>query len=118
MAERNWRYERFTEDAEIQSCPIDDKDGSVTGKFVLNVPAYFDENPDERIRLGWIKHITHYSDEIEYNRQTQFLVRTTKQVDDYTIEDEYHVLDKSEDQLLFEEMLEVATLSGGGMIFY
>ena len=109
MAGRNWRYEKLKENYEVEFCPQDDKDGSVTGHIVMNVTAWFDENPEERIRLGWIKHITHDTDEIEYNHQTQFLVRSTKQIDEYTIEDEYHVLDKSEEQLLFEEMLSVAT---------
>lgn len=119
---RNWGYEKLDENMELQYCPMDDKDGSVTGHIVLNVPAWFDENPEERIRLGWIKHIYHDEDEIEYNRQTQFLVISTKQVDEYTIEDVYHVLDKSEDQLLFEEMLSVATWStsdsGSGFHFF
>lgn len=112
---RNWRYERMNEKMEIEQCPIDDKDGAITGKIILNVPAYFDENPDERIRLGWTKHITHDTEEVEYNRQTQFLVQSTKVIDEYTIEDEYHVLDKSEDQLAFEEMLSVAS---GGTIWF
>lgn len=119
---RNWRYEKLDENMELQYCPMDDKDGSVTGHIVLNVPAWFDENPEERIRLGWIKHIYHDEDEIEYNRQTQFLVISTKQVDEYTIEDVYHILDKSEDQLLFEEMLSVATwdtsVGGSGFHFF
>ena len=38
-----------------------------------------------------------------------FQGRTTlKQIDEWTVEDTYHVLDKSEDQLLFEEMLAVS----------
>jgi len=94
MADRNWSYEKMGEDMDIITCPIDDKDGSVTGKIILNVPAYFDENPQERIRLGWTKHIFHNTDDIDYNRQTQFLVKTTKQIDDFTIEDEYHILNK------------------------
>ena len=117
MANRNWRYEKMGDDMSIISCPIDDKDGSVTGRIILNVPAYFDENPQERIRLGWTKHITHSTDEVEYNHQTQFLVVTTLQVDDYTVEDEYHVLNKSDEQLLFEDMLDVA-MGGNGIIFY
>ena len=110
-------YEKLNENLELIRCPYDDKDRSVTGKYVLNVPAYFDENPNERIRLGWVKHITHDPEtEVEYNRQTQFLTKTTRQVDDYTVEDVYHVLDKSEEQLAFEDMLSVAM--GDSTVFY
>lgn len=123
MAE-TYRYEKWdAEKGEVVYCPTDDKDKNVTGKFILNVPAYFDENPGERKRLGWIKHITHTGADIEYNRQTQFLVWTTQQIDDYTIEDVAHILDKSEEQLEFEEMLSVAswgvgTGGTGGLMFF
>ena len=109
-----WYYEKY-ENYEIQRCPMDDKDGAITGRLVLNLPKWFDENPAERIRLGWIKHITHDADEVvDYDPQTQFLSQSTRQIDDYTVEDEYHVLTKSEEQLLFEEMLDVAMSSGSG----
>lgn len=104
----SYRYEKYTEDNEIKSCPIDDKDGSVTGKIVLNVPRYFDENPEERKRLGWIKHIVPDRSAIEYNHHTQFLVKSIRQIDPYTVTDEYRVMEKSEEQLAFEEMLAVA----------
>lgn len=103
-----YRYEKYTEDNEIKYCPMDDKDGSVTGKIVLNVPRYFDENPEERKRLGWIKHIEPDRSAVEYNHQTQFIVTSTRQIDPYTVTDEYHVLNKSEEQLAFEEMLAIA----------
>lgn len=114
----NWYYEKFDENLNLVRCPQDDKDRSVTGKYILNVPAYFDENPDERIRLGWTKHITHDESEIDYNRQTQFLVKGMRQIDAYTVEDVYNVLTKSEDQLAFEEMLAVAMWGDGGFVFY
>ena len=117
MAE-SWRYEKLDENMELVSCPQDDKDGSVTGHLIINVPRWFDENPQERIRLGWTKHITHDLEDVEYNRQTQFVITTTKQVDEYTIEDEFHILDKSEEQLLFEDMLEVAMSSGNSIVFF
>ena len=107
--EITYRYEKWDpEKLEMKYCPTDDKDGSVTGKFILNVPKYFDENPEERIRLGWIKHITHDNSDVEYNKQTQYLIKSQRQVDEYTIEDVYHVLDKTEEQMLFEDMLHVA----------
>lgn len=116
----SWYYERMGEDLKIESCPRDDKDGKITGKIVLNVPAYFDENPEERKRLGWVKHITYSPDEINEkwpHTQSQYLIASTKQVDEWTVEDDYHVMDKSEEQMLFEERLEVATSSNGGTVW-
>ena len=113
MAERNYYYEKY-EDGKTTSCPIDDKDGKITGKCILNVIAYFDENPELRKALGWIKHITHDPEkEMEYDKQTQFLAKSIKQVDEWTVEDEYHALPKSEELLAFEELLAVA--NGGIM---
>ena len=112
-------YLRLKEDGTIEHCPTYDYDGSVIGKIVVNVKAYFDENPEERKRLGWIKHIRHNKDEIreqvgDWNRQTQYLTRTTKQVDEWTIEDVYHVHDKSEQMLLLEEIAETGGSFGMG----
>lgn len=105
-----------------------DSDRSITGKFIVNVKAYFDENPEERIRLGWTKHI-HPDNTLLYDKQTHYLVTLAKQVDEYTIVDEYHALPKSEEMLELEEMLEsigvwydsaedednLTTLAGGGI---
>lgn len=124
MAEERYSYEKYNQETgKTEYCPIDDKDGKVTGKFILNVPKWFDENPEERKRLGWIKHIEHDSDEIlDFDPQTEFIVKSTKQVDEYTIEDVLHVMKKSEDQLAFEEMLSVASwgdsTSVGGFRFF
>lgn len=116
MEEITYRYEKWdAEKGEVIYCPTDDKEGTVTGKFILNVPRYFDENPEERIRLGWTKHITHNNAEVEYNKQTQFIIWTTKQIDPYTIEDVAHIMTKSEDQLAFEEMLSVASWGDGSV---
>ena len=82
-----------------------DHDKSITGKFVVNVKAYFDENPDERIRLGWTKHI-HPDSSLVYDKQTHYCVVLPKQIDEYTIEDQYYALPKSEEMLELEEMLE------------
>lgn len=117
MAERNYYYEKYEEDGKVTSCPIDDKDGKITGKIVLNVIAYFDENPAIRKALGWVKHITHDPEkEMEYDKQSQFVVAGVKQVDEWTVEDEYHVLDKSEELMAFEELLAVA--NGGGVVWF
>ena len=105
MEEENWTYEKLMEDGTIKTIDksfVNDTDGSITGHIVMNVHAYFDENPSERIRLGWTKHITHNPKDVDYNHQTQFLTMQTHQVDDWTIEDAYYILDKSEDQLAFE----------------
>lgn len=117
-----WKYEKLMEDGTIRTVSGDwkkDTDGSLTGRIVMNVKAWFDENPEERKARGWIKHITPDIKDIEYNRQTQFLVCSQRQIDEYTVEDQYFVLDKSEDQLAFEEMLSVAegTIFNGGITF-
>lgn len=117
MAEQRWIYEKLDEDGNVKYCPMNDSKGEITGKFIINLPAYFDENPEERIRLGWIKHIEHYEKEVEYNRQTQYLQRSYKQIDEYTIEDEYHILDKTEEIFLLEEMLDAVGYVGGGIVF-
>lgn len=116
MENFDWYYEKLTENDEIKIIRgpyINDTDGSITGQIVMNVKAWMDENPAERIRLGWIKHIIHDTKDIEYNKQTQFLTTSTNQIDDNTIEDVYHIVDKSEEQLAFEEMLRVATIYDG-----
>lgn len=110
-------YEKLDGNLKKKYCPMNDPDGSITGHIVMGVKAWFDENPEERIRLGWIKHITFTKEEIEkkwpYNKQSQYLMRTLKQIDPYTVEDDYHVIDKSEEQMLLEEMLEVAEWGDG-----
>lgn len=109
-----WEYLRLREDDTMQHCPAVDADGAVTGHIVIGVKAWFDEHPEERIALGWTKHIMYDYDEIKerwpHNPQTQVLVRTTKQVDEWTIEDEYHVLEKSEEALLMEEIFNTSGL--------
>lgn len=122
MAEKKpmWQYDKLQEDGTIKIISGDftnDPDGKITGRIVMNVKAWFDENPEERIRLGWTKHILHDFKEVEYNRQTQFLTKVPRQVDEWTIEDEFFVLDKSEEQLAFEEMLAVAEGGSSGITF-
>lgn len=107
-----WSYEKMdSETGNIIKCPINDDDGSITGSVRINLAAWYDENPDVRISHGWTKHI-HYSQKDDpdiyptYNRQTEYLVYGTEQVDEYTIKDVYRVLEKSEEQLLLEELLQ------------
>lgn len=123
----DWIYEKLDDQYEVKTCypNENDYDKSITGHFVYNVHAWFDENPEERKRLGWIKHIRHSKEEIMeivggWNPQTQNLITTQIQIDDWTVEDTYHVLDKSEEQLLFEEMLDIANpaFRYGSIIFY
>lgn len=108
MNEPKWTYEKLDEKGKIKHCPQNDFDGKITGHIVIGVKQWFDENPAERIRLGWIKHIYADRKSVEYNKQTQYLIKSQRQVDEYTIEDVYHVLDKTEEQMLFEDMLHVA----------
>ena len=122
----NWTYVRLKEDGTIEHCPTYDYDGSITGKIVVNVKAYFDENPEERKRLGWIKHNTLTKDEIaeqvgEWDRQRQRLVRSLKTIDEWTVQDEYHVMDKSEEMMLMEEIAQASDSMGfmdSGIVFF
>ena len=104
----NHHYERLDEDYKVIRCPTYDYDGKYTGKIIINLPAYFDENPEERIRLGWMKHITYTGEEIRemysWDPQSQYLTKSVRQVDEHTVEDVYHVLDKSEEMMLMEEL--------------
>lgn len=100
----NWKYEKVNEDYNIEACPSHDIDGSITGKVIINLPAWFDENPEERIRLGYIKHYYPLIDEIDFDRQTQDFVVSLHVIDDYTVEDVIHIYDKTEEQLMFEEI--------------
>ena len=105
MAETTWSYEKLDENSKIKYAPMNDFDGSVTGRIVFGVKAWFDENPEERKRLGWIKHIHHDTKDIEYDRRSQYLVKATRAIDEWTIEDEYHVLDKSEEMMRLQELM-------------
>lgn len=114
MAELKWVYEKLDENGNVKTLPQNDSKGEITGKFIIGLPEYFDEHPTERIRLGWIKHIRHYSTEINYNRQTQYARRTVKQVDAYTVEDVWEIFDKTEEMFLLEELNEAIGVGAGG----
>ena len=101
--EPKWHYEKLDEKGRVKWASPNDPDAKITGRHVFGLQAWFDENPEERIRLGWIKHIEHKTKDIEYNRQTQFLVKGIKTIDEYTVEDEWHIMDKSEEMMRLEE---------------
>lgn len=97
-----WQYEKLQEDGKVKTIGINsnDFDAKITGKYVFEVKAWFDENPEERIRLGWTKHIMHNVGKwVTYNKQTQYLAKALKVIDEFTIEDDYHVMDKTEDMM-------------------
>ena len=98
-----WEYERLKEDGKVEYAPMNDYDGKITGRVVFGVKAWFDENPEERIRLGWVKHIHHSTKDIEYNRQTQYLAKSHRIIDEWNYEDEWHILDKTPDMMLEQE---------------
>ena len=111
----NWTYEKLDENGNIRYCPANDTDGSITGHVVMNVKAWFDENPDERIRLGWIKHLhcentAEIQEKCPYDPQTQYLIHSTRQIDEYTVEDAFYAIDKTEEMMLLEEMLQTMNL--------
>lgn len=107
-----YNYEKLSENGKTKTCPLNDVDGSVTGRIVFGVSNWFDENPEERKSLGWIKHILADEKAIVYNKQTQYLQKTTRQVDEWTVEDQLQVVDKDEDMLLMEEMLDTMGVWG------
>ena len=100
-----WSYERLKEDGKVEHAKTNDVDGSITGRIVFGVKEWFDENPEERISRGWIKHIQHSTKDIEYDKRSQYLVKQVVRVDDYTVEDQYHVLDKSEEMMRLQELV-------------
>lgn len=119
-----WSYERLKEDGKIETVGINknDFDGSITGHIVFGVKEWFDEHPEERVRLGWVKHIHHNPEKygIEYNKQTQYLEKTVKRLDAYTCEDVYEVKYKTEDMMRrAEESGYIPNgWEGDGIVFY
>ena len=112
----NYNYEKLSENGKIKTCPLNDVDGSVTGRIVFGVSKWFAENPEERKRLGWIKHILPDEKAIVYNKQTQYLQKTTRQVDEWTVEDQLQVVDKAasaeacvDDETMIEAMRQALT---------
>ena len=103
---REYSYEKLDDQGNIKYLPINDPNGEITGKHIMNLEAWMNENPEERKRLGWIKHIHHDIKEVDYDKQTQYLQRYAEWIDPYTIEDKYIILDKAEEIMLLEEMLE------------
>lgn len=103
-SEPKWHYEKLDENGVVKYAPINDADAKITGRHVFNLQAWFDENPEERKRLGWIKHITHSTKDIEYDHATQYLLCQVKTIDAYTVEDEYHIMTYSEEQLRLKEL--------------
>jgi hypothetical protein len=98
-----WTYEKM-QDGKIKTAPRNDYDGSITGAPRFEVKQWFDENPDEARRLGWVKHIQHNIDKyVEYNKLTQYVMVSHKYIDNFTYEDEYHVLDKTEEMMRNQE---------------
>lgn len=111
-----WRYEKLDENGKMMYCPAHDTDGSVTGHIVIGVKVWFDENPEERIKRGWIKHL-YYEDHEEFKKDypdydpaLHYVVVGVERVDDYTVKDVYHIIEKTEEMQVLEEMLETMNL--------
>ena len=111
-----WRYERLDENGKYQYCPANDPTGEVTGHIVINVKAWFDENPEERKRLGWVKHLYYESNEEfladypDFDPALQYAVCGTRIIDEWTIADAYDIMDKTDDMKELEAMFEVMGL--------
>lgn len=110
-------YEKLDENGKIEHCPQNDDDGSITGHVVLGLKEWYDENPQIRIEHGWIKHI-HWDHEKEpekfptYDKTREYLVCIKRQVDELTVEDSYEVFEKSEEQMILQELLENLPMYG------
>ena len=111
-----WRYEKIDEDGKMQYCPANDPDGSITGQPRINTKAWFDENPEERKRRGWIKHL-YYNDHEEfmkdypdYDPALYYTTCNAEQVDEWTVKDTYYLIPKTDEMCVLEEMLEVMNL--------
>ncbi len=109
----DWDYEKLDENGKlitVSTWTIDSKK-EYTGRYVMNVKAWFDEHPEERIARGWTKHIRWSPEEVRekwpHNPQTQVLVRALKPIDAHTVEDDYHIIDKSEEMMRMQELLGV-----------
>lgn len=113
-----YRYIKLDEDGQKKYCPINDYDGSIsgTGHCIIGLKMWFDENPEERKRFGWIKHY-YYDDPKElkadlpdYDPAIHYLTCSMEQVDEWTVRDRYHIIEKTDEMLEMEEMLEVMNL--------
>lgn len=102
--EKNWYYEKLDENGRRKHAPIHDLDGKETGHHVYMLREWFDENPEERKRLGWTKHITHKAKDIEYDRASQYLVNNVRRIDEWTVEDNWMVMSMSEEQMRLAEI--------------
>lgn len=109
-----YKYERLDENGRKQYCPLNDYDGSITGtgKCIIGLTAWFDENPEERKRLGWIKHYYYETpaemrqDYPEYDPALHYAMSYEEMIDEYTTHDRYRIVVKTEEMLEMEEMLE------------
>ena len=109
-----YKYEKLDENYRKRYCPLNDYDGSITGtgKCIIGLKAWFDENPEERKRLGWIKHY-YYKDADEMREDypeflpaQHYAVQYTEEIDEYTVKDSYRIIEKTDEMLELEEMLE------------
>lgn len=110
-----WHYEKLDEEGKVKRADTytNDYDGKMTGRYVINVKAWFDEHPDEWVARGWTKHFTWDNKEIKEkwpHEANEALIRSTKRIDEHTIEDDYHVVQMS------EAMLAASELGGYGWI--
>ena len=121
-----YRYEKLDENYNKKTCPINDYDGSIsgTGHCIIGLKFWFDENPEERKRLGWIKHYYYETnkkfkeDYPDYDPTIHYPTCTTVNIDEYTVKDTYSFIEKNDEFLELEEKLEIMNLyvPSGAMI--
>lgn len=110
--EIEYEYKRFDEDGDLEYAPSCDYDGKITGKIIYNLHQYFEENPEEYIRLGYTKYILNENYPIDY-KGNQLVLTEYKNIDEHTIKAIYHVIDAPEERILIDQLL---NSPGGGNI--
>ena len=117
--EERYYYTKLDGKGEETYLPNNDYNGTITGtgKCVLNIKAWFDENPEIRKSLGYIKVITPSIDDLEYNKQTQYIEWSKAFIDEYTIMRTPHIINKSEEMLRLEELSMTTADSGSGLVW-
>ena len=105
--------------ADTKAIKTDAQKCSIEANFNLSaydMKEWFDENPEERKRLGWIKHWEYENmkeikeDLPDYDPVRHYLLKSEVTVDQYTTKDKYVIIEKTEEMLELEEKLEIMNL--------
>lgn len=98
------RYVKLTEDGEMEYLPKNDNNGEITGKIIVDLKSYFDENPELWKQLGWFKIIEPEYEKLDFDKQTERYDIATKRIDEFTFERYPVFRKKTEYELMCEEV--------------